>query len=48
MFADLAERIYRANFENKVITSRMRNNKKLHLDNEVKATKKDKKCCSSG
>lgn len=32
MFSDLSERIFRANFENKATTSRLRNNKKLTLD----------------
>jgi Ras-related protein Rab-11A len=49
MFADLAERIFRANFENKVASSRMRNNKKLIIEStdSKSPSKKKKECCSS-
>lgn len=32
MFSDLSERIYQSNFENKAVSSRLRNNKKLTVD----------------
>jgi GTPase SAR1 family protein len=52
MFADLSERIFRANFENKTGSSRMRNNKQLIVDRDNKVTGpsgngKKKGCCSS-
>jgi hypothetical protein len=45
MFKDIAERIHKVNFENKVGPSRMRNNPRLAIETETKGREK-KKCCN--